>query len=136
MALALIAMYLVAARDDGAQVDQAIAGTEGLVALIPERGANIPLQSDVGAKLSPGYRGRLAINGKAIPSTHLLRDLDNPVGEVITRPGIEGTDESGERTLPPVFNRLDADQNCATITLWNIDSPRDTNTVQWCFTVG
>ncbi len=126
-------MTAVAIRNDGATTDVSVTQSDAIEALIPARNDEVLRQSDVGADLATGYRGRLSINGVDIPDNYLRRGPDNALNEVITRPGDRGRDADGQAILPPVFERLDPDTNCAEITFWEIERPEDTETVRWCF---
>ena len=126
-------MIWVSVRNDGSTTDLSITNTEGLEELIPNRGDEVLRQNDVGADLAPGFRGSLSINGIDIPDNYIRRGPNNSLNEVITRPGVLGRDASGAETLPPVLQRLDADTNCAEITIWPEERPEDTETVRWCF---
>jgi hypothetical protein len=94
---------------------------QGIRSLVPIAGAQILQQDRVGVVVEPGWDASLAINGIAIPTEQLDKDLD--LGQVLYRPG------PGK-----VIEALEPDRNCASARVWRralgpgAATPRD-----WCF---
>jgi hypothetical protein len=121
--LIVIAGYIATGSESG---DVVVEQNPGVQALIPERGSEILQQDRVGADLSPGYDGALAINGVEIPDAQLATDRREDLNYIVFQPG-EGR----------VLEQLDAETNCAEVIVWRIaDGPeRASAPLRWCFEV-
>ena len=95
----------------------------GLQAVTPVPGANVPHQSPIGARLEPGWKLTLVINGTTIPAS----ELD------------AGTIQLGEYFYSPgdgkVIEKLRSGRSCARLIVTpTIDIEAADFTYEWCFT--
>lgn len=119
-----LVLIVVAARlaDTGSDTGFAEDGT-AFERLIPQSGAEILRQDDVGIDLAPGFTAALIVNGVEIPTD-----------QVAVRQGIDeylykGGDGDG-------IVEFQAGQNCVTAIVWPVDQTREAGRdVSWCFNV-
>lgn len=91
--------------------------------LIPESGAEVPRQSQVGIDVADGHDAYLIINGVEVRSEDegLIRDLGT--GLVLFQPG------AGK-----VVEGLNGGRNCVVAMVWKqLDGPSTAEPVSWCF---
>jgi hypothetical protein len=111
---AIVAAVRISGGDQGAEV-------QGITALVPVAGAQILQQDRVGVILAPGWDASLSVDGTAIPTEQLDKDLD--LGEVLFRPG------AGK-----VIEALAPDRNCVTARVWRRAlGPEAATPRTWCF---
>ena len=95
----------------------------GLLAIIPEEGAQAPKQTLVGVSLSPGWQPTVIIDGIVIPDEELSAGT-RQLGEFFFAPGEE-----------MVINQLRRGQVCAqVIVVPTIDIEVDNIDHRWCWT--
>ena len=95
----------------------------GLLAIIPEEGAQAPKQTLVGVSLSPGWQPTVIIDGIVIPDEELSAGT-RQLGEFFFAPGEE-----------MVINQLRRGQVCAqVIAVPTIDIEVDNIDHRWCWT--
>lgn len=126
VAVAAAAMAAAVMRTNTeADVPPAVAGRPDVVEhLIPPSGTQFLRQSELGIDLSPGYEGRLAVNGTEIPTEQLR--LVPEQNQVFFTPG-EGK----------VIEELQAGPACVVAVVWRSADGMGTadKTFRWCFEV-
>ncbi len=98
--------------------------------LIPESGAQVLAQSDVGIDLATGYDAYFVINGQVIDNEATQTDPD----------GLFKVDDVALITYTPApgkrVERLEAPSQCVDAFIWDVRQGRDTATqFNWCFSV-
>ncbi len=95
----------------------------GLLAVIPDEGAQAPKQTLVGVSLSPGWQPTITIDGVAIPDAQLSAGT-RQLGEFFFSPGED-----------MVFSQLRRGQVCArVVAIPTIDVEVDNIDHRWCWT--
>ena len=102
--------------------ESAPAYPSGLQTVTPVPGAQVPHQSPIGARLDPGWRPTLVINGTTIPAGQLDAGTTQ-LGEYFFAPG------TGK-----VIEKLRSGQTCARVTATpTIDIEAADFSFEWCF---
>ena len=90
--------------------------------LIPNNGDKILQQDQIGIRLASGYTADLSVNGTPLPADQVTQVA--ALNEVLFQPG------QGK-----VFEQWPAGQNCVVATYWKYETPGQTDTHTWCFSV-
>jgi hypothetical protein len=130
-ALAVVAVLLVYINDNAVTGDKetSLSKPSYVDRLIPESGASVPVQDQVGIDLAVGYDAYLIVDDVEIRNTvtdpaadGLLKTLS--VGTVMYTPG------PGRRVA-----KLKSGENCVTAMVWKQQDGEDTaKPTRWCFT--
>ena len=118
---AVVALIVaVRATDTG---EDAAPASDVVEQLVPEAGAEVLRQAELGIDLAPGYDGTILLNGVEIPAEDQRRVPEQ--NQVFFTPG-EGK----------AVERLLAGPNCATALVWKTADGRGTSrdrSFNWCF---
>jgi hypothetical protein len=116
----IVVAYWLRTDDDS---DLAVTSNDALEEIIPQRASEILRQDQVGIDLTPGYSGRLNINGVPIPEEDT--DVTEALNLVVFRPGPD-----------KVFESLEPGENCVLATYWETRlGDGESETINWCFEV-
>ena len=124
LALGVGVLTIAALLADNGKADLTISSSQAVVELLPARGDEVLPQTTVGVILAPGWRGTLI----SVGSTRIPLDqqrIEPALNSVLFRPG------KGQ-----VLERLPAQDVCAEVQYWEVQTPDRTSTVDWCFRVG
>lgn len=106
-----------------------------VVAQVPPPGANVPRQSQVGAKLQPGYDGRISINGVEVPEDQMDGAIPTTSKEYDPRYGIRPNRRELVLFTPgpgKVIDRYGSREVTITVRFWRIiDGPDASRAVTW-----
>lgn len=106
-----------------------------VLAEVPPPGSNVPRQSQVGAKLQPGYDGRISINGIEIPEDQMDGAVPTTSKEYDPRLGVRPNRRELVLFTPgpgKVIDRYGSREVTITVTFWRIiDGPDDSRAVTW-----
>lgn len=102
---------------------------------VPAPGANVPRQSQVGAKLQQGYDGRITINGIDIPEDQMDGAIPTTSREYDPRLGVRPNNREQVLYTPgpgKVIDRYGTRQVIITVHFWRIaDGPTTERAVTW-----
>ena len=105
------------------EVDLTVVSNRAVVELLPARGNEVLPQATVGVILAPGWAGTLVSVGD-IPVPLDQQRIEPALNSVLFRPG------KGR-----VLQRLPAQDVCAEVRYWEVQTPDRTSTLGWCFRV-
>lgn len=102
---------------------------------VPAPGANVPRQSQVGARLQPGYDGRITINGIDVPEDQMDGAIPTTSREYDPRFGVRPNHRDLVMYTPgpgKVIDRYGTRQVIITVHFWRIADGRSTErAVTW-----
>jgi hypothetical protein len=97
--------------------------------LIPESGAEVPVQSQVGLDLATGYDAYLIVNDVQIDNT-VTDPTSDGLQKTLTVGRVEYVPMKGHRV-----EKLKSGDNCVTALVWKQQDGKETaKPLRWCFT--
>ena len=106
------------------KTDPTVESNRAIMELLPARGDEVLPQASVGVILAPGWAGTLVSVGNTRVPLDQQR-IEPALNSVLFRPG------KGR-----VLERLPAQNVCAEVRYWEVQTPDRTSTLGWCFRVG
>jgi hypothetical protein len=109
--------------------------------LIPDQGALVLRQSQVGIDLAPGYRGVLVIDGQELPTTDLVA-VDPAAGGVVPAAPLGAQFDPAQNTVlftpreGAAIKAFVPGEHTVTAVFWKVDQSRDSaRSYTWHFKV-
>lgn len=134
VALVAATWFFLVATKHGQHGNASVPGGPPGLVQVPQPGARVLRQSEVGAQLEPGYDGRLVINGTAIPEDQMVGALD-PKSATALKYGVRPNNKEQVLYLPgphKVIPQFSPGQVTIQLRFWKIEQgPGDSQTITW-----